>query len=275
MSRRGAGADRLQRAIRQASTGGRPALASFLTAGFPARDGFAEVVRRVAVESDVLELGVPFSDPMADGVTIQEASRIALADGVTLSWILELVAGLDLDIPVVLMGYLNPLLSLGYAPLAERAAAAGVDGFIVPDLPLEECEPLRRETSRHGLALIQLVTPLTPPERRARLAAATTGFLYAVTRTGTTGAGAEGEVPADYLRELRGLSAAPVMAGFGIRRRDQVDALAGVADGVIVGSALVECLADGRDPAEFLRSLRAAAPAASAAPATLVAGDEA
>lgn len=263
MSDVGGGADRLEAAIRMASTGGRPALAAFLTAGFPSRRGFPEVARAVAEEADVLELGVPFSDPMADGVTIQGASRAALADGVTLDWILDTVADLDVDIPVVLMSYLNPMLSLGFARLAERAAKAGVAGFIVPDLPLEECGPLREEGDRRGLGLVQMVTPLTPAPRRARLADETRGFLYAVTRAGTTGAGNDGRVPTDYLAALRALSARPVLAGFGIRRREHVDALAGLVDGVIVGSALVECLADGRDPAAFLRSLRSAAPTAT------------
>jgi tryptophan synthase alpha chain len=259
------GAERVESAIRTAASGGRPALAAFLTAGFPSLDGFADVARRVAAEADVLEIGVPFSDPMADGVTIQDASRAALAGGVTLGWILEMVGDLDVGIPIVLMSYLNPILSLGYSTLAERAADAGVAGFIVPDLPLEECEPFREGTSRHGLALVQMVTPLTPTPRRARLAAATSGFLYAVTRTGTTGTETDDGVPVDYLAELRDVSERPVLAGFGIRRREQVDALTGKVDGVIVGSALVECLAEGRDPAAFLRGLRTAAHATTLA----------
>lgn len=262
----------VESAIRAARTTGRPALAAFLTAGFPSREGFGEVVRCVADVADVVELGVPFSDPMADGVTIQDASRAALANGVTLDWILELVAGLGLDTPILLMSYLNPLLGRSYEALASDARAAGISGFIVPDLPYEESGPLRRALAPSGLALVQLVTPLTPPGRRQRLAAASTGFLYAVTRTGTTGhsslGGARresGETTEAYLRELRRLSPRPVLAGFGIRSAAHVREIGDAVDGVIVGSALIERLAAGEDPAAFLRSLFAA-PAAAATP---------
>jgi tryptophan synthase alpha chain len=262
----------VESAIRAARTTDRPALAAFLTAGFPSREGFGEVVRRVADVADVVELGVPFSDPMADGVTIQDASRAALANGVTLDWILELVAGLGLDTPILLMSYLNPLLGRSHEVLASDARSAGISGFIVPDLPYEESGPLRRALAPSGLALVQFVTPLTPPGRRQRLAAASTGFLYAVTRTGTTGnsahgdaRGESGETTEDYLRELRRLSPRPVLAGFGIRSAAQIREIGDAVDGVIVGSALIERLAAGEDPAAFLRSLLAA-PAAAATP---------
>ncbi len=265
------GASYIESRIRAATVDGRPALAGFLTAGYPSREEFGDVARGVAGAVDVLELGVPFSDPMADGVTIQEASRAALAGGVTLDWILELVAGLELETPVVLMSYLNPLLTRSHARLAAEAAAAGVDGFIVPDLPLEESEPLRHALRGEDLALIQLVTPLTPPPRRRRLAEASRGFLYAVTRTGTTGAGATesneagghpegsaGPAIVAYLASLREVSDLPVLAGFGIRSAARVRELAPHVDGLIVGSALIERLAADEDPVEFLRELRGA-----------------
>ncbi|MFQ5529710.1 MAG: tryptophan synthase subunit alpha [Gemmatimonadota bacterium] len=252
------GGVRLETAIRSAAARGEPAVAAFLTAGYPSLDGFSELVRCVAAEVDVVELGVPFSDPMADGITIQDSSRQALANGVTLSWILDLVAGLDSSVPIVLMSYLNPLLARGLDRLAEDASSAGVSGFIVPDLPFDEAGPMRDALSARGVALIQLVTPLTPDDRRTRIAAASQGFLYAVTRTGTTG-GDETDAScgvAEYLRGLRAVSPVPVLAGFGIRTADQVSAIAGSADGVIVGSALVEHLAAGDDPAVFLKGLR-------------------
>lgn len=265
------GAGHVEARIRAAKADGRPALAGFLTAGYPSRAVFADLMRRVARTVDVLELGVPFSDPMADGVTIQEASRAALEGGVTLDWILELVAGLELAAPVVLMSYLNPLLTRSHATLAVEAAAAGVDGFIVPDLPLEESRPLRTALDREDLGLIQLVTPLTPAPRRRHLAEASRGFLYAVTRTGTTGAGtrpgrsgaagSDGCVGPDalaYLASLRELSERPVLAGFGIRSPAQVRELAPYVDGLIVGSALIERLAADEDPVEFLDELREA-----------------
>lgn len=261
----GTGADRIETAIRTAGGEKRPALAAFLTAGFPSREVFPDIVRRVAKVADVLELGVPFSDPMADGVTIQEASRTALADGVTLDWIVDLVAGLGLEVPVVLMSYLNPLLTRSHEELAAQATAAGVDGFIVPDLPYEEAGPVRAALAPAGLALIQLVTPLTPPARRRRLAEASTGFLYAVTRTGTTGevARSGGELPSglpEYAAGLRAASPLPVLAGFGVRTPEHVRRLHAHFDGVIVGSALIERLAAGEDPAEYLQRLRTPSP---------------
>ncbi|MFW6039743.1 MAG: tryptophan synthase subunit alpha [Gemmatimonadota bacterium] len=253
-----AGAPRIEAAIRRAGAEGRPAIAAFLTAGFPSLDGFRDIVLRVAEAADVVELGVPFSDPMADGVTIQEASRVALAGGVTLEWILDLVADLELGVPVVLMSYLNPLLTMEHDVLASRARAAGVDGFIIPDLPYEESEPMRRALEPADLALVQLVTPLTPRARRRRLAEASSGFLYAVTRTGTTGAVERGsgiDGLSEYAVDLRAVSPCPVLAGFGVRTADQVRRLHGRFDGVIVGSALIEQLMAGGDPAAFLREL--------------------
>ncbi len=252
------GAIRLEQAIRSATERDEPALAAFLTAGFPAREGFADVVSRVADHADIIELGVPFSDPMADGITIQDSSRRALSDGVTLSWILELVADLRVPVPIVLMSYLNPLLARGFDQLADDAAESGVAGFIVPDLPFDEAAPLRSALTARDVALVQLVTPLTPVDRQKRIAASSQGFVYAVTRTGTTG-GDSTDAPSSiesYLRGLRSVSPVPVLAGFGIRTAEHVHALAGAADGVIVGSALVECLASGNDPAEFLKRLR-------------------
>lgn len=252
------GSLRLEQAIRSANERGEPALAAFLTAGFPNREGFADVVRQVALHADVVELGVPFSDPMADGVTIQDSSRQALADGVTLSWILELVADLRLSVPIVLMSYLNPLMSRGFHKLAADAVEAGVAGFIVPDLPVDEADPFREALAEEHVALIQLVTPLTPIDRQKKIAAASQGFLYAVTRTGTTGGNSTDSVSsiATYLQGLRAMSPVPVLAGFGVRTAEHVQSLARHADGVIVGSALVERLAAGDDPAEFLRQLR-------------------
>lgn len=248
----------LEQAIRAATERGEPALAAYLTAGFPAREGFADVVRQVAAHVDIIELGVPFSDPMADGITIQDSSRRALADGVTLSWILELVAELGLSVPIVLMSYMNPLLARGFDTLAEDASEAGVGGFVVPDLPVDEASPLREALNARDVALIQLVTPLTPFDRQKRIAAASQGFLYAVTRTGTTGGDSTYSSSSihSYLQNLRAVSPVPVLAGFGIRTANQVRSLAEVADGVIVGSALVERLAAGDDPIEFLKRLR-------------------
>ncbi len=252
--------DRISAAISAAS--GQTAIVAFITAGYPSREKFREHLTQVGNAADVVEIGVPFTDPMADGVTIQRSSREALAQGFTLRWLLQELAAMQRDglatkAPLVLMSYLNPLLAYGLEPLAADAVAAGVCGFIVPDLPYDEGADFRRALAGPGLALIQMVTPVTLPERMAKLCAASQGFVYAVTMTGTTGKTAS--VPGDVTRYLDGVRAAaklPVCAGFGIRSREQVQQLQGHVAGVIVGSALVEVLESGRDAAAFLRSLR-------------------
>jgi tryptophan synthase alpha chain len=177
---------------------------------------------------------------------------------VSLTWILDELARRDFELtaPVLLMSYLNPLLAFGYDALARRAAEVGVAGFIVPDLLYEEREPLAATLEPQGLALVQMVTPATPAERLRRLCAASQGFVYAVTRTGVTGDAALPPDTADYLSAVKAASPIPVCAGFGVRRADQVALLGAHADGVVVGSALVEVLERGADPAVFLRSLR-------------------
>ncbi len=253
----GPGASHIERSIRAAATRGQPALAGFLTAGFPRMTSFGDLVDAVAAEVDVIEIGVPFTDPMADGVTIQESSRRALREGVNLRWILDVVRAQRHHTPIVLMSYLNPLIALGIGDLGQQAAAAGVSGFIVPDLPCEECLPLRSALQDVGLALIQLVTPLTPPDRVRRLCELSRGFVYAVTRTGVTGASSDRTSDMlDYLDRVRAVSPIPVLAGFGIRAPSHVSTLASHVDGVIVGSALIEVLERGDDPVAFLRTLR-------------------
>ena len=234
------------------------AIVAFITAGYPSREKFREHLTQIGNAADVVEIGVPFSDPMADGMTIQRSSREALAQGFTLRWLLgELTAMQRPKAPLVLMSYLNPLMAYGYAALAADAAKAGVCGFIVPDLPYDEGEEFRTALEAQGLGVIQMVTPVTRPERMAKLCAASQGFVYAVTMTGVTGKNAS--VPGEVTRYLETVSAAaklPVCAGFGIRTREQVEQLKGHVAGVIVGSALVEVLESGKDPAEFLNSLR-------------------
>ena len=250
--------ERIAAAIRSGARDGEPALVAFLTAGYPRRAQFREQLAAVAEGADVVEVGVPFTDPMADGMTIQRSSREALRQGVSLQWILdELRAIPRLRAPLVLMSYLNPLLSYGYERLAAASVAADVCGFIVPDLPLDESDALRAALDPHGLALVQMVTPVTPAARLARLCAASQGFVYAVTMTGTTGASSS--LPAElnaYLGRVRAASTVPVCAGFGIRTRAQLESLRGAVDGVVVGSALVEVLERGESPQAWLASLR-------------------
>ncbi|MFO1407629.1 MAG: tryptophan synthase subunit alpha [Steroidobacteraceae bacterium] len=255
----GAPRDTISAAIRARAAGGQPALVGFMTAGFPDRASFARHLAAIGGAADVVEIGVPFSDPMADGMTIQRASHASLAGGFTLTWLLEALGALPARprAPLLLMSYLNPLLSYGLARLPEAAAAAGVAGFIIPDLPYEESTDVRAALDRVGLALVQMVTPVTPAGRMKMLCEASQGFVYAVTMTGTTGrsVAVPDEVLA-YMDRVRAVSPVPVCAGFGIRNREQVVRMTGHVDGVVVGSALVEVLERGGDPAAFLGGLR-------------------
>ena len=230
----------------------------FITAGYPEPADLSATLKDIASVGDVVELGIPFSDPMADGMTIQRSSFVALQKGVSLKWIfdqLDSVSG-EIDAPLVMMSYLNPLLAFGYDALAERALAAGVCGFIIPDLPFEESEDLRVALEARGIGLIQLVTPATPDDRLQMLCSASKGFVYAVTITGITGGGVG--LPADladYLKKVASYSSIPVCAGFGIRSASDVAAIGSHASGAIVGSALVEVLEEKGDPKAFLSGL--------------------
>ncbi len=249
-------ATRLQSAIASPKSGAAIAIMPYLTAGYPEREGFSDLLREVGQVADAIEVGVPFTDPMADGTTIQETSRIALESGVTLPWILETLKNTEIDAACVLMSYFNPLLAYGLEALVRDAAAAGVSGFIVPDLPYEEGREFRALCEGEGLALVQLVTPVTPPERLKSLCAASSGFVYAVTVTGVTGTSADPEALAAYLTRLRQTTDLPVCAGFGIRTRSDVQRLEGTAHGAIVGTAMLNALRDGHSATAFLQSLR-------------------
>ena len=250
--------ERLAEAVRAASKRGEPAIVAFMTAGFPRKEQFREHLLAVASESDVVEIGVPFTDPMADGMTIQRSSQAALKQGVSLKWILSELRSMQRPAtPLVLMSYLNPLLQYGYAALAADAAAAGVCGFIVPDLPFDEGVELRTALAAEGVALVQMVTPVTTSARLQQVCAASEGFVYAVTMTGTTGKNvAVPDTVIDYLKTVTTISPVPVCAGFGIRSREQVEKLRSHVAGVVVGSALVEVLERGDDPRSWLRALR-------------------
>lgn len=250
--------ERIGAAIRAANDAGRTAIVPFITAGYPEPGTFIETLEELASAGDVVELGIPFSDPMADGMTIQRSSFEALKKGVSLKWIFEqLDAAGDVGAPLVMMSYLNPLLSFGYERLAGRAQDTGVCGFIVPDLPFEESGELRDALDRHGLGLIQLVTPATPAKRLETLCRASRGFVYAVTITGITGGDAGlPEDLADYLDRVSATATLPVCAGFGIRSAADVANVGRHAAGAIVGSALVEVLERGENAAMFLESLR-------------------
>lgn len=255
----------IEAAIHKANDEGRPAVVAFMTAGFPDKASFIKTLGPLTEVADVVEVGVPFTDPMADGLTIQRSSQTALANGVTLDWILTTLADGNWHCPLILMGYLNPMLAMGFETLAERAQKSGVSGFIVPDLPFEESAPMRAPLEARDLALVQLVTPVTPDDRLEMLCAASGGFVYAVTVTGITGGDKAGAPTGDsamnldsvgsYLEHVRKISARPVCAGFGIRGPEQVAALGAHADGVVVGSRLIELAEAGEDVVDFVRTL--------------------
>ena len=249
---------------------GRKALVPFVTAGDPSPEATVPVLHAlVAAGADLLELGVPFSDPMADGPVIQRSSERALERGVGTARVLEFVREFrrsDADTPVVLMGYLNPVEMRGAEAYALAAAEAGVDGMLLVDLPPEEAADLRQAFNARGLALISLAAPTTSAARRPGLAGAAQGYLYYVSFAGVTGAQIEdlGEVEA-RVGELRALASVPVLVGFGIKDAASAAAVARCADGVVVGSALVDRLAGAASPAAaaeiataFLAPLRTA-----------------
>ncbi len=235
----------------------RAAFVAYVMAGDPDAAAAASILSGLpAAGADLIELGMPFSDPMADGPTIQRAALRSLALGVNVAGVLDLVRRFreaDQTTPIVLMGYLNPLLSLGYEPFAAAAAAAGVDGLIVVDCPPEESEPLADALEAHDIALIRLAAPTTDEARLAIVARRTRGFVYYVSLTGVTGVlEADVEAIAPMAARVRAARGLPVAVGFGIRTPARAAQIARVADGVVVGSALVEqidlAIAQKRDP---------------------------
>jgi len=245
----------------------RTALMPFLTIGFPQRSSTLDLV--VAMESagaDLFELGVPFSDPLADGSTIQRASQQALEQGITFSDCLETVASLrhrGVAAPLLLMGYYNPLLRYGIAQACADLASAGGDGWIVPDLPPEEAGDLRHHSQLHALDMIMFVAPTTTDERMATIAHMASGFLYCVALTGVTGVRQElSDGFTGFLRRVRQHTSLPLVVGFGISTAEHVAQVGSIAEGAIVGSALInhldslpsEALVEGS--AAFVRALR-------------------
>jgi len=223
---------------------GRKAFVAYLTAGDPDLATTAELVPAMdAAGVDILEIGVPFSDPTADGPAIQAASQRALRKGTTLDKIIKMIGSLRRfsGIPIVLFGYYNPILSYGPERFARDAAAAGVDGILVVDLPPEEADELRRYTDPAGLAFITLVAPTTDAERAGKILRRATGFVYYISITGVTGTAVPS--PEDVRRDverLRAMTDLPIAVGFGISTPEQAAAIAPLADGVVVGSALVK-----------------------------------
>jgi tryptophan synthase alpha chain len=240
-------ASRIDQRFGELAAAKRAGLVTFITAGDPSAavslQGMHALVKGGA---DILELGVPFSDPMADGPTIQRSSERALANGMSLAKVLDLVTAFrrtDQRTPVVLMGYLNPIECMGYAAFAKRAAAAGVDGVLTVDLPPEEAEICQVEFARHGLQQIYLLAPTTDHLRIRTICAQATGFVYYVSVKGVTGDKAIDTADVGLrIAELKAQTSLPVGVGFGVRSPAVAAALAANADAVIVGSVLVEII---------------------------------
>jgi tryptophan synthase alpha chain len=235
---------RIARRFAELRRRGQMGLVAFLTAGDPSLAATESLVPALAeAGADVVELGVPFSDPVADGPAIQRSSERALRAGTTLAGVLDLVAAIrrKSDVALVLFSYYNPVLQMGLERFAERASAAGADGVLITDLTPEEAGDYRRIVAARGLDTIFLVAPTSPDERLARIAACTSGFLYLISRTGVTGAkdSLPEELPA-LVRRVRRVTTLPIAVGFGISLPGQVSVLGGLADAAVVGSALVE-----------------------------------
>ncbi|MDG2536558.1 tryptophan synthase subunit alpha [Dyella jiangningensis] len=242
---------RIDRRFEQLKSAGRTGLIPFVTAGDPSpQHAVALMHALVDAGADVIELGVPFSDPMADGPVIQHASERAIAKGVGLADVLGWVAQFrqrDADTPIVLMGYLNPIEIHGYAGFAQEAVQAGVDGVLIVDCPLEEAAVLK-PLKDAGLQQILLAAPTTAPSRMVQLCGSAEGFLYYVSFAGITGAARlSTDDIAARVADIRAKSKAPVAVGFGVRDAQSAKAIAGFADAVVIGSALVERLAGAED----------------------------
>ncbi len=247
--------NRLEQRMADLRADGSKALVLFLTAGFPEKNSTVELVLDFEEAGvDAVEIGMPFSDPLADGPVIQKSSARALANGVTIRTILEDVRTIRSrsNIPLILMGYINPVLRYGKQFFAD-AAAAGVDGVIFPEIPLEESNTFIKAIVANGMSNIMLVTPTTPPERITAIDGVSTGFLYCVSTTGVTG-GTKGPPAADYLHQVKSSAPRnPVLVGFGIATPGDVRRVAPLCDGVIVGSALLRKLGDGTTREELRR----------------------
>jgi len=244
---------------------GRTALMPYLTIGYPSpamTPGLVEAA--IQAGADLVELGIPFSDPLADGATIQHATHVALQQGTTVETCLETVATLrrrGVETPLILMGYYNPILQRGEESFCAAAAEAGADGLIVPDLPPEEAEGLRAACRAHGLDLIFLLAPTSDDERVQYVAERASGFIYLVSLTGVTGA--RDRLPPElesFVQRVRRATDLPLAVGFGIGNPQEARRVGRVADGVIVGSAIVKRIGESDVPekavAEFVRTLR-------------------
>jgi len=254
-------ATRIGKRFAELSRAGEMGLVAYITAGDPTLDATKQIVLSAAeTGADVIELGVPFSDPLADGPTIQRASERALRAGATLAGVLDLVSAIrrESQVPLLLFSYYNPILQMGLAKFSERAAAAGADGALITDLTPEEAGEYRGALHARGLDTVFLAAPTTTANRFAAIAEASSGFLYLVSRTGVTGAreGLPEDLPA-LVRRARQATSLPLAIGFGISLPGHISVLGGLADAAVVGSALMEEIERAKTPADAAAAVAA------------------
>jgi tryptophan synthase alpha chain len=261
------GLEHISQTFAKARAEGRAALMPYFTLGYPTPEDSLPILQAIAeAGADLIELGIPFSDPLADGPTIQRSTQVALERGMTLGRALEITAELrscQVSQPLLLMGYYNPILAYGVERFVRQAASAGVDGFIIPDLPPEEAAGLEAACRDFQCALVYLLAPTSTLERTATIAARTSGFLYLVSVVGVTGRRESLATDLEsFINQARRAANVPVAVGFGISTPEQAQTVGRLADGVIVGSALIEAVSGSTQPAEaaaqFVRSLRRA-----------------
>ena len=253
--------NRIDKKFQELRAQNRRAFMPYLCAGDPTPELTTKLLLTLEeAGADLIELGVPFSDPIADGPTVQRASERALKHRISLQQIIEMVGTLrtQTDIPIALMSYYNPIFSMGESVFCEAARDAGVDGVIVPDLPTEEAQPLLDAAPKSDLSTIFLVAPTSPPERMQSITAVSTGFVYCVSLTGVTGARTTlSNDIAPMIRELRNHTDKPISVGFGVSTPEQAKQVAEVADGVIVGSAIVNVIEENMgDERKLLKAVK-------------------
>jgi tryptophan synthase alpha chain len=259
------GIERIQNIFTKTRREGRAALMPYFSLGFPTPELSLEIVKRICLSgADLLELGFPFSDPLADGPTIQHSTQVALEQGMHVGDCLAQVSSLrdqGVEQGIMMMGYYNPMLAYGLEALVLDAAQAGADGFIVPDLPVEEASELAALCATKGLALVAFVAPTTPDDRIAKIVHAASGFVYLVSLIGVTGE--RSSLAPDlkaFIERVRSKTELPLAVGFGISTPTQAQAVGELADGVIVGSALIRAVAESFQPVQaagnFVAALR-------------------
>lgn len=253
---------RISRSFKRLKKSGKKAMIAYIMAGDPSINATINYIMELeSAGADIIELGVPFTDPLADGPTIQRAAERALKEGVTLKKVLELVSQVreNVKIPLVLMTYYNPVFKFGIEAFVKQAVDAGVDGIIVPDLIPEEANDLIDSAKRYKLDTIFLLAPTSTPDRIKRVVRASTGFIYYVSITGITGGKLSlNDKMTSTLGQIKEATSKPTVVGFGISRPDEASTVAALADGIVIGSAIVKLISEGSDIKDFIKSIKEA-----------------